>query len=258
MKKKIILFAAAVMAMASCIGYGNSLPDDGIYGEIPGIIQKTKNEMEAELQKKLGIKDNDFDKALKNLSTSEAIVLMIAISTEQKEKIKKATADAFESMKGKELPYVMGDSVPYTIDNGVTITEMQYNNYITVTAAMDVTMQQEMTVSSVYFYFLVENDTTALIQDYKSIRINEDMGFKVKHIKDDWFSYDNYVIKKGDKLHVDFTFSSGDCTPDLMASCKRLKFVTEKEYLLNSASRTVKRILKEREEKKEKKEKSKE
>lgn len=259
MKKTIFTLALAILTMASCSDDSKKLSNDGIYGEIPGIIQEIKNKFQAEIDEQLGAIEDAKHSSKMSLAQSFALVMVVsAMETEYYDKVEEATADALGAMKGKELPFVMGDSVPYTIDKGVTITDIKYarSEGIAINAAMDITMQQEVTTNCLYFYLLVENDTTALIKSYKYIDITKDMGFEVYPDKG-WMSNDKYIIKKGDKLHVDFKFTSNKCNPKMMASCKRLKFVTEKEYNRNNVDKTVKDILQAEKEKKEKEKKKK-
>jgi len=252
MKKTILILAAAFLATVSCSD-SKKLPDDGIYGEIPGIMQELSDKIEAEMYEAFG-KNKEGDKSVQEkTSFAEALALAMILQNEYEERFNAAAGGVIESMKGKKLPFVMGDGVPYTIDKDVTITNIKYGSKgITINAEMDVTMQQEVISDFVRFYFLVETDTTALIQSSKSVEIKPDMGFKAKPADEEFFHYNKYIIKKGDKLHVDFDFCSEKCTPEMMAMCKRLKFVTEEEYNRSNVSKTVKKMLKAQKEKEQK------
>jgi len=101
MKKTILILAAAIMTMASCSD-SKKLPDDGIYGEIPGIIQEIEDEMSAELDEKFGIKKKGDKPVLKGMSWQEALVMIYAMTSELVDKVHTATADACKKMKGNK------------------------------------------------------------------------------------------------------------------------------------------------------------
>lgn len=247
MRKVAFMCIAAIFAMAimSCSDSKNDLPTDGIFGEVPRIIQKYKDEMKEDLKDKFGVKDGKLDVEGK-ASTGEMLAYIIAKGMEYQEKVKESTADISKSMSGRKLPYVLSDSLPYTVDGDVIISKMEVKGKgISTSAGVDITLKEDIEADMVCIYIHMGNDTIDLISCKEQVRITNEMGYeKVENEKNYCFS-NKYKIPKGSKFHFDFTIKTETTNPYVLAMCKQIKFVTEKKYYERTPDKNLRRILKE-------------
>lgn len=246
MKKQAIFFAALMAIVSSC---GNSnTSSDGIFGEIPVVQEKINKEAEEELKKTLGI-EGDLEDAdqLKELSPTEVVGLMSDMLNKNSMKLKLATSEIREKMKGENIPYVLGDSLDYSIEKDVTIKEVTIKEGETIiNAEADIVFQKDINrVSALKFYYLVDDGETALLRGDKYIYLTKAYGFEEVPSKQSLWGGTLCNIKKGDKMHIEFKIES-DGGPIIMSRCKRLKFITLKEYNDNiNVKETINNILKE-------------
>lgn len=209
MKKQAMILAALITIISSC---GNSITSsDGIFGEIPVLQEKITEEAKEEVKETLDI-EGDIEDAeqLKELSPAEAFGLMRDVLNKCSMKLKLATSEIREKMKGQSIPYALGDSLDYTIDKDVTIKEVTIKDGETIiNAETDIVFQKDLNrVSSLKFYYLVDDGETALLRGDKYIYITKKYGFEEVPSRQSLWGGTLCNIKKGDKMHIDFKITS--------------------------------------------------
>jgi len=250
MRKQITILsvATALMAMISC---GNSsVPSDGIFGEIPAKMYELEKELESKAKEKLGLDDDAELSAddLSNLSRQEIVATFGELHTKYKLQLVAAIAEANKKMKGKELPYEMGDSLDYTIDKAPVISEVKLKNgNPVITAELDVVFKNDMYDVTYFnfYYFLVDGDMP-LKAEKKYVYITKEHGFeKQPDNKTSLWASSRYMIKKGEKLHMELEINEKGVVPALLSRCKKLKFVMKNEYNRTDVNANVESIMKE-------------
>lgn len=250
MRKQITILsvAAILLVMVSC--GNNKVPSDGIFGEIPVKMYELEKELESKAKEKLGLDDDAELSAddLSNLSRQEIVSTFGELHTKYKLQLVAAIAEANKKMKGKELPYEMGDSLDYTIDKAPVITEVKLKNgNPVITAELDVVFKNDMYDVTYFnfYYFLVDGDMP-LKAEKKYVYITKEHGFeKQPDNKTSLWASSRYMIKKGEKLHMELEINEKGVVPALLSRCKELKFVMKNEYNRTDVNANVESIMKE-------------
>ena len=156
--KQITGVAAAVLMaagmMTSCSGGGNTPAKDGPLGSIPSIYKVAG--------------DKGYEKATELFSATsreEAGKIMDEVKA-IKDQMEKDVTEAFEAMKGKEIPTVVSEEVPMKLTTPLTLTEMKSAEYGKFKMEADV----EMT-ADVSFY---KKDTTFPYQMIRAVLVDAD------------------------------------------------------------------------------------
>ena len=210
--KPLILASTAIAAwvLASCGGGSSTssgVTKESLFGEIPGLYEEMALDMIEEM-KSIKEKGND--------DLSAAMKALTGI-TENLEKLQQECQPIADKMKGRSLPYVLSDSLPYEIISDVKVTEAKlpvvdllssHDKGVCLDVAFDAVLKPGAD-KKVTFYYLIMADDKAMECD-ETRRMQRSAT--------------------GDTLHVRTTIEAPDAPAKYVNKCNLLKFVTKEAY----------------------------
>ena len=236
--KRITCVAVAVLMaagmMTSCSGGGNTPAKDGPFGKIPAIY------------KEAGDKGYEIGQKLFTASSREEAGKIMDEVSAIKEQMEKDVTEAYEAMKGKEIPTEVSEEVPMKLTTPLTLTEMESAEYGKFKLEADV----EMTKDVSYY----KQDTTFPYQMVRAILVDAD-GKPLYNEGKPGLNLDkaaegkNGVYPAGTKGHLTLSMRIEDWNAEQFANMDKIRFVefdTEIQKQAQAINDSLKEIDKER------------
>lgn len=251
MKKQFSILSVTVVLLAMVSCENKSIETDGIFGEIPAKMFELEEESKTSIKDELGI---DVDREMTReemtaiISNQETSAKLNEIHEKYRAKLNTETSELCEKMKGNTLPYEMGDNLDYSFEKAPVIKEVQMTNgNPKIIADMDIIFTNDINgVSDYAFNYFLTDGEMPLKAEKGGVLITKELGFEEQAVeKPSLWAPRKYNIKKGNKMHVTLVINNNAVVPVLLAKYKKLKFVSENEYIQTDVNANAKRVLEE-------------